>query len=437
MSQFTFTKSLASLVEPDRVHRDLYVDADLYQAEVERLWARAWVYLGHESQVPNVGDYYTTNVAGQSLILLRKSATDVIALMNRCAHKGSQLVHERHGNCGKLLRCPYHAWTYRLDGSLLSIPLKNDYEGTQLSSCPSGKGLSGPGATANYKGFVFVRISDSGPDFESYFDEALDTIDNIVARAPEGGVEVLGQPLRNIIRCNWKLYLENVNDTVHPISTHESAAHAAKHVSEHLPEDSDTVLAMEQLLPFGAGYSFYSEMGARVLPHGHSVLGTKFSIHTGYGPLPDYQTALEARHGKDETERILNFSPQNTVFYPSMAAKASPMVLRVIRPISVNETLIETWAFAPKNAPARLRQRAASYARLVFSPMSVVAHDDVHLFESQQHGLHCAGNEWLSLHRGYRDGEMEEGAISLDSGNNELVIRNQHRGWLALMEDAS
>ncbi len=135
---------------------------------------------------------------------------------------------------------------------------------------------------------------------------------------------MLGQPLRSRIDCNWKLYLENVNDTVHPISTHESAASAAKAVAQTLPEGGDTVLAMEQLLPFGAGYSFYAEMGARVLPQGHSVLGTKFSIHTGYAPLPDYQEELEARHGPEAAQRILQFSPQNTVLYPSLAAKRPP-----------------------------------------------------------------------------------------------------------------
>ncbi|MEN4918541.1 aromatic ring-hydroxylating dioxygenase subunit alpha [Achromobacter spanius] len=430
-------EGVGRLVEPDRVHRDLYTDPAVYAAEQMRLWTRAWVYVGHESQVPAVGDYYTTEIAGQSLVLLRKSPDEVVVLMNRCAHKGSQLVHERQGNCGKVLRCPYHAWTYRLDGSLLSIPLKNDYEGTNLAACPSGKGLSSPGGFMNYKGFVFVRISEDGLDFATYFGEVLATLDNMVARAPDGQLSVLGPPLRNRIACNWKLYLENVNDTVHPISTHESAASAAKQVAETVPEGADTVLAMEQLLPFGAGYSFYSEMGARVLPHGHSVLGTKFSIHTGYAPLPDYQQELEALHGKEDAQRILQFSPQNTVLYPSLAAKASPMILRVVRPLAVNETLIEIWAFAPRTAPARLRQRAASYARLVFSPMSVVAHDDVHLFESQQRGLLCDGNEWLSLHRGYRDGEIEAGAASMDSGNNEWVIRNQHRGWLNLMGDAA
>ena len=421
------------LIEPDRVHRDLYTDPDLYAREQTQLWTRAWVYIGHDSQVPAVGDYLTTEVAGQSLILLRRSADEVTVLMNRCAHKGSQLVHDRHGNCGKVLRCPYHAWSYRLDGSLLAIPLKNDYEGTRLSSCPSGKGLSAPGASMNHRGFVFARLSEEGPDFASYFGDVLATLDNMVARAPDGELSVLGAPLRNVIGCNWKLYLENVNDTVHPISTHESAAKAAKDVAQSLPEDSDTVLAMEQLLPFGASYNFYAEMGARVMPYGHSVLGTKFSIHTGYAPLPDYQQALEARHGAQVAKEILQFSPQNTVLYPSLAAKASPMILRVLRPLAVDRTLIEIWAFAPKNGPARLRQRAASYARLVFSPMSVVAHDDVHLFESQQRALQCSGNEWLSLHRGFKDEELSQPSAAMDSGNNEWVIRNQHRGWLALM----
>ncbi len=153
--------------------------------------------------------------------------------------------------------------------------------------------------------------------------------------------------------------------------------------------------------------------------------------------MPDYQRELEARHGQEAAQEILRFSPQNTVLYPSLAAKASPMVLRVLRPLAVDRTLVEIWAFAPSNAPARLRQRAASYARLVFSPMSVVAHDDVHLFESQQRGLLCSGNEWLSLHRGYKDGETRQASASMDSGNNEWVIRNQHRGWLELMGESA
>jgi len=73
-----------------------------------------------------------------------------------------------------------------------------------------------------------------------------------------------------------------------------------------------------------------------------------------------------------------------------------------------------------------------SYNRLVFSPMSVVAHDDVHLFESIQRGLHAEGNEWVSLHRGYQPGEAEQGAQDTN-GTNELLMRNQFRAWAEFM----
>jgi len=422
------------LVEDDRVHRDLFLDERIFQLEQQRLFRRAWLYVGHASLVPQPGDYYSTEIAGQPVILVRLADGSTTVLMNRCAHKGSRLVHDRRGNTGKFFRCPYHAWTYRTDGRLLSIPLKNDYEGTGLAQCPSGAGLAAPAAVRDYRGFVFARLAPDGPDFEAYFGAALETLDNMVARSPEGELEVVGEPLRNVIRCNWKMYLENINDTVHPISTHESAAQAAGAVSKRLPTGTDQTLAMEQLLPFGAGYSFYAQMGARILPNGHSVLGTRFSIHTGYAPLPEYEAALAAAHGEQAARDILAFSPQNTVLYPSVAFKASPTMLRVIRPLAVDRTLVEAWALAPKGAPSRLRQRAASYARLVFSPLSVVAHDDVHLFESQQRGLRCDGNEWLSLHRGHRPGEADQPHAELDSGNNEWLLRNQYRGWARLMQ---
>lgn len=431
-------ESVAGLVQADRVHRDVYLSARVYALERERLWKRAWVFLGHDSLVPKAGDYYTAEIAGQSLAMLRQADGTVAVMFNRCAHKGSRLLHERQGSAGKFLRCPYHAWTYKLDGKLMSVPLKNDYEGTGMSASASGQGLAAPGGVRNYKGFVFVRISESGPDFDGYFGStALATLDNMVARSPLGELEVVGAPLRNVIRCNWKMYLENINDTVHPISTHESAATAAAGIGKSLPEgDAGTSLAMEQLLPFGAGYSFYSDMGAKVLPNGHSVLGTKASIHTGYAPLPEYEAELAALYGADQARALLAFSPQNTVLYPSAAFKTSPSLVRVLRPLGPGRTLVEAWALAPRGAPQRLRQRVASYARLVFSPMSVVAHDDVHLFESQQIGLGSDGNEWVSLHRGHKADEAQTPELALENGNNEIMMRNQYRGWLRLMDPA-
>ena len=90
--------------------------------------------------------------------------------------------------------------------------------------------------------------------------------------------------------------------------------------------------------------------------------------------------------------------------FPSLAVKGSPQAIRVIRPLAADRTLVEAWSFRAEGAPDLLFERAMTYNRLVFSPMSVVAHDDVHLFESIQHGLRAGGNEWVSLHRDFDAG---------------------------------
>jgi hypothetical protein len=119
------------------------------------------------------------------------------------------------------------------------------------------------------------------------------------------------------------------------------------------------------------------------------------------------------------------------VFFPSLSVKGSPQAIRVIRPLAANRTLIEAWSFRAAGAPDLLFERAMSYNRLVFSPMSVVAHDDVHLFESMQQGLRAEGNEWVSLHRNFDASEAASGTATTN-GTNELLMRNQFRAWAEL-----
>ena len=242
--------------------------------------------------------------------------------------------------------------------------------------------------------------------------------------------------LRSIIHCNWKMYLENINDTVHPMSTHESATQAAKSVWATHGADEPKPMAMEQILPFGAGYDFFDQMGGRVFANGHSILGVNFSIHSGYAQLPEYEAAMRAAHGEQRAADILERSPQNSVFYPSLSVKGSPQAIRVIRPLAANRTLIEAWSFRAAGAPEVLFQRAMTYNRLVFSPMSVVAHDDVHLFESMQRGLAANGNDWVSLHRNFDATEIGQGTVTTN-GTNELLMRNQFRAWARYMAPAS
>lgn len=423
---------IRALVQEDRVHRDLYLSEELFELEQEHFFANTWTYLGHASQVPQPGDYLSQDIAGRPLLMVRQADGGIRVLYNRCAHKGSQLVSDTCGNTGKFFRCPYHAWTYKLDGSPLAIPIKSGYEGTRLKECESSQGMSPVRHVAVYRDFVFVRLSDTGPAFEDYFGEALRSVDNLVDRSPVGKLTLAGGAMRNIIHCNWKMYLENINDTVHPMSTHESATRAANAVWQDRAADEPKPMAMEQILPFGAGYEFFDQMGARVLPHGHSVLGTRFSIHSNYARLGDYEEAMRAAHGEERANEILTRSPQNSLLYPSLSVKGSPQAIRVIRPLAANRTLVEAWAFRTEGAPELLFERALSYNRLVFSPMSVVAHDDVHLFESMQRGLRAGGNEWVSLHRDHRPGVAEVAPQDVN-GTSELLMRNQFRAWAEFM----
>jgi phenylpropionate dioxygenase-like ring-hydroxylating dioxygenase large terminal subunit len=430
MSRFVSAADIAALVQDDRVHRDVYLSGELFALEQRHFFANTWNFVGHASQVPNAGDYVAVTVAGRPLLMVRQADGGVRVLHNRCAHKGTQLVSDGCGNAGRFFRCPYHAWTYKLDGAPLAVPLKNGYEGTRMKECESGRGMEAV-HTAVYRDFVFAKINDGGPGFDAYFGDVLRAIDNLAERSPAGRLQVAGGVLRSVVRCNWKMYLENINDTVHPMSTHESATHAAKALWQGQPDDAPKPMAMEQILPFGAGYDFFDRMGGRVYPNGHSVLGTQFSIHSGYGQVSGYEAAMQQAYGERAAE-ILQRSPQNAICFPSLSVKGSPQAIRVIRPLAADRTLIEAWSFRAEGAPDLLLQRAVTYNRLVFSPMSLVAHDDLHLFERIQRGLAAGHNEWVSLHRDFEPSELGEATRDVN-GTSELLMRNQFRAWVKFM----
>ena len=109
--------------------------------------------------------------------------------------------------------------------------------------------------------------------------------------------------------------------------------------------------------------------------------------------------------------------------------------MRVLRPLGPNRMLLEVWAFRPKGTPDVLVQRTLSYNRLVFSPLSVVAHDDIRVFETIQSSVRSPGNDWVSLHRGFKTDELGSTDYASD-GANEVLMRNQYRGWAKLITES-
>ena len=425
-------QAIRALVQPDRVHRDLYISAELFELEQQHFFSNTWNYVGHDSQLPRPGDYITTDVAGQPLIVVRHADASVRVMMNRCAHKGSRLVSAPCGQTGKFFRCPYHAWTFRTDGSLLSVPLKNGYEGTAWPDCEASKGLVTVRHVHVYRGFIFVKLHDAGPDFERYFGDSLSSIDNMADRSPQGELEIAGGCLRFMHACNWKMFVENLNDTMHPMVVHESSAGTAKSMWSTQPPDTPKPMAIEQFVPFMSDYKFFEDMGVRVFDNGHSFSGVNFSIHSQYAAIAAYQEAMQAAYGPERAAEILGLARHNTVYYPNLTIKGAIQSIRVVKPIAVDKTLIESWTFRLKGAPPELLQRTTMYSRLINSPFSVVGHDDLHAYRGIQAGLHASGNDWVSLHRNFEAGEAATGTATA-TGTSEISMRNQYRAWARYM----
>jgi benzoate/toluate 1,2-dioxygenase subunit alpha len=424
--------AVRALVQPDRVHRDLYIDPELFELEQENFFANTWNYAGHDSQIPDSGDYLRVQIAARPLIIVRHSDGTVRAMMNRCAHKGSRLVSAQCGNTGAFFRCPYHAWAFKTDGSLLAIPVKRGYEGTALSESESASGLTLVDQLHVYRGFIFVKINAGGPGFEEFFGDSLSSIDNMADRSPQGELQIAGGCLRFVHQCNWKMFVENLNDTMHPMVVHESSAGTAKKMWAGQDADAPKPMAIEQFVPFMSDYKFFEDMGVRVFDNGHSFSGVHFSIHSKYSAIPEYDAAMQASYGEERTAQILSMARHNTVYYPNLTIKGAIQSIRVIRPLAVDKTLVESWTFRLKGAPAQLLQRTTMYNRLINSPFSIVGHDDLHAYRGIQAGLHASGNEWVSLHRNFDPGEIGQKEVTA-VGTSEISMRNQYRAWVRYM----
>lgn len=424
---------IRALVREDAVHRNVYIDPELFDIEMQRLWRPAWTYLGHESQVPDAGDFYTANIAGLPLFMIRGSDGTLRVLINRCAHKGAKVVGAGSGNCGKLLRCAYHGWTYTLEGALRTVPLKGAYADTRFSESEAARGLTPVAHVAVYRGFVFVRLSREGLGFEEYFGDSLSSIDNLADRSPVGRLEVWGAPLRYMHNSNWKMFIENLNDTMHPMVAHESSAGTARGLWQDQPQDAPKPMVIEQFLPFVSNYEFFDKMGVRIYDNGHSYTGVNFSIHSGYSEIPEYAEQMQAAYGLERARAILGESRHNTVYYPSLTVKGAIQTIRVVRPIAVDRTLIESFTLRLVGAPAALLARSATYNRLINSPTSVVGHDDLYCYRAIQEGLASDGNEWVNMQRNYSDSERGVASAAVHNGTSEISMRGQFRAWLKSM----
>ena len=428
-------QAVRALMRETEVHKAMFNDPEIFELEMEHLFANTWVYVGHDSQVPRPGDYITTTVGNQPVVMVRHSDQSVRVLYNRCPHKGTMVAGDACGNTGKFFRCPYHAWTFKTDGALLSIPLKKGYDPAVLSQCEANQGMKPVAAVRNHRGFVFCRLNEQGESFEDFFGDALTTLDNMVDRSPEGRLEVAGGVFRYMHRCNWKMLVDNQTDTCHPMVAHESSAGTAVKVWEQAPEGTPKPMAVELFAPFISPYEFFENMGIRVWQNGHGHTGVSDSIHAAYSGIPGYWDAMVAAYGEDRAHAILGDVRHNTVYFPNIMVKGPIQTLRIFKPLAADRTLVESWTFRLAGAPDLLLERTLMYNRLINAPTSVVGHDDLEMYERAQQGLASRGHDWVNVARLYADGEDGQRNV-VTNGTNEWQMRNQYRAWARYMTDS-
>ncbi|HDR9503383.1 aromatic ring-hydroxylating dioxygenase subunit alpha [Burkholderia cepacia] len=427
-------ETLAGLVRPDSVHKRLYTDPAIFALEMERIYGRAWIYVGHESQVKTAGDYHTTRIGDQDVVMVRASDGTIHVIYNRCPHKGAKVVPDGDGSVGKFFRCPYHAWTFRHDGTHLSAPLRNGLQNTCFDPKHPDFSMRRVARVDSYRGFVFASQSNDGPDLRTFLNGVVSSIDNLCDRSPVGEVEVTGGVFRVLQRSNWKVFYENLHDTMHAPVTHESSVVSARAQAAEMG-----AMPFELLIMDGNGepYEFWERLELRAYAYGHGYMEGIFD------PAAAERDSVSSAHfavlaevyGEERARRILGMNRHNTVIYGSGSPHTVFQQFRVIRPIAVDRTLVEIQLFRLKGAPDAVFDRALTYANVINSPSSNVMPDDVEVYARCQEGNQTRGGEWVSMHRYVgTDRATDDGFVSIN-GTSELPMRNQFAAWKRFMVD--
>ncbi len=200
------------------VTRSIFVDEDLYQLEQERVFARCWLFIGHESQIPKPGDYFVSRMGEESVIMTRDRQGEIHVFLNSCMHRGMRVCRYDEGNT-PIFTCPYHGWSYGLSGDLVGVPYFKEAYHSELKK--EEWGLKEVAQLVNHKGTIWATWDKTAPSFEEFMGGMLFYLDDLLdgRDGSPGGSEVFGGVQKWITPTNWKSAAENrAGDGYHNIS---------------------------------------------------------------------------------------------------------------------------------------------------------------------------------------------------------------------------
>ena len=406
-----------------RVHCSIYTDPEIFQYEMERIFHRAWNYIGHESEISQTGDYKTTYIGQVPIILSRDEEGDVHVLVNRCLHRGTTVCQREHGN-SNYFRCEYHGWTYKNDGALSGVRHRPGYSSEEFEALP--KTLARVPRVASYRGLLFASFDPEIMPIEEYLGVAKDYLDDWLDTSPTGQMVVTGGVWKHLYEANWKLGLEGSDERYHVGALHRI-------LSVSFKRETGTNL---QIVPKNL-----RDLATKDAGHGHGIS----EMTSEAFPYPwrdlypqEYVDGLVERLGEKRTTQVLSRSMRLHLF-PNVSF--GPYDIRVFRPISPDRTEVHQYHVALPDIPGvteRVNEQRIKTHADFYGPAGLIGADDLEMFPRLQEGYRAQAIDgvtpWVWFNRGSSSAQRDQRGALVGEDQCELSQRSIYGGWSEFMK---
>jgi len=414
----------------------VFNNRQIYELELRRIFARSWVFIGHETELPNPGDYAVRHIGQDPFIFLRDDKGEIRVLFNSCRHRGVQICRAAMGNASEFV-CPYHGWTYRNDGTLIGVPARSQgYRKLKLEDW----GLFPAPHVTNYHGLVFANLDPEAIPFERHLGSYAWYLDTQLLLS-EGGMEVIGEPYRWIVDANWKQGAENFcGDSSHTQMVHRSAIEVGVTGAAAAGAPGKSGLHVHDC----DGHAISTRLAAP----GQSVFWDypeEVTRHFRPGRLSEAQFDFARRGVVHDGTVFPNFSYLHLgVTDSAERASAGFLTVRVWQPRGPGETEIWSWTLVPREAPDAYKQRAYEVSMSSFSPSGSFEQDDVAVWPGIARSARTVFAELNDIKLNYQMGmgEMSDSphlqdwpgpGVAEASNAGEGGLRTFHNTWLRQM----
>jgi phenylpropionate dioxygenase-like ring-hydroxylating dioxygenase large terminal subunit len=407
-----------TLVQDDRIHASLYTDPRVFEDEMERIFHRGWVFVGHESEIPAPGDYLTRHIGREPVIMVRGKDGVVGVLVNRCMHRGTLVCAAERGSA-RTFACPYHGWTYDLSGALLGVP----YPGGYAALDKRAHGLARPPRVSAYRGFVFASLSPDGPSLAEHLGPATRLIDRSCDLAPDGEIELSAGWVKHHCAANWKMLPENDSDGYHLGFVHAALFKTVRTQYQRVVGDERTIKAVVR--DWGGGHIEIDWSPGYEKPF-------EWIGGASGAAVADFVEALERRDGKEAARRRFMEGPAHALIFPNLFLGETNIA--IVQPLSVEECVHWHTPMFLKGA-AQLNSRLLRMAEAGMGPASFLMPEDLLIASRNQQGLHARTPEWLLLSRGLNREVVDAEGRTVSHVTDETTNRGFWRHFRTVMSE--